>query len=307
MALVPATTVFVGGMLIAAVTAVLMRQGLRSLGRQFGISKGVAWGCYTLAILGLASISALSGSLPENSVLTVGLWALYFPGWLGLTYAASNYGIHRVFRQAPARETGEITAGDGHVVVSGEVSAVDEPATTPLLGDSGLCYTWTVENRTWWPRVAWTTAALGQGGGPFTVDDGSGPVRIDPDHAELRLIDVRTKQVDADETPATDTIEFLEDVAVGFDPSDTTHRYRERRLEAGATASVLGRPRSPEAGEHPGTTVVDGGDPFLVAAGSAGEITTRLGRTIRAAGTVGLLGVALGYAGMVLASGSMPV
>lgn len=304
MALAPALLVFAGGLALAAFAYVPMRRDLRSLGRQFGIRGRVGWGCYTLAVAGVASVAALRGTLPPNDFLTAGLWALYFPGWLGLAYAAGNYPLYRRLRAANRPATGAITPDDGLVAVSGEVTPVEGPATTPLLDEPAVCHTWTVEKYGWVPRRGWSTVALGQGCVPFDLDDGSGPVRVEPAGAELRPVGVDTRQVDAEESLPAHAVAFLEGAA-DFDPTGTTHRYEERRLEPGETAYALGHPNSGGDGEVATLAAADGS--LLVGSGEVETVTRRLGRVVRVAGAGGAVAVGLGYVGMVLAAGAVPL
>lgn len=304
-----AAVVFAGGVGLGLLVYLPMRRDLRSLGRQFGIDRWVAWSCYVLSVAGVASVTAAGGSLPENEFLTVGLWAVYFPGWFGLAYAASNYGLYRRLDGTPRTSTGAVSPDAGRVAVSGTATPVDATATTPLFGEHAVCYTWSVEEHRRLPRVGWYTAGLGQGRVPFRVDDGSGRLLVVPDGAELRLAaGISSRQVDADETPPADAVEFLATEGVGFDPTETTHRYEERYVPEGETVYVLGTARSPDPRAYPTeTALVDRGDPFVVGTGPVEQATGRLGRTIRAAGAGGAAAVVLGYLGQLLAAGVTPV
>lgn len=309
MALGLAAIVFVGGIGLGVFVYLPMRRELQSLGRQFGIDRWVAWGLFALSIAGIALVTAVSGSLPENDFLTLGVIVLYMVGWFGLAYAVSNYRLHRVLQALGRTETGAVSSEAGRVAVSGVATAVDRSGTTPFLGQDALCYSWAIDVHRYLPYAGWYTTAIGQGGVPFRVDDGSGPVLIVPDEAEFRIAStIRTRQVDADESPPATALDSLVDQDVGDAVTETTHRYEERFVPEDETVYVLGTSRSPDAGLAAGDSpVIDGGDPFVIGTGHVDTVRRRLGRTVRVAGLGGTLAVLSGYLGQLLASGVTPV
>lgn len=94
---------------------------------------------------------------------------------------------------------------DGHVAVTGLVSG-ESAVETPFFERLAVAWEWevAVQNRNgtnYEGRRAWAVERTGQGGVPFVLDDGSGPLRVDPSDARLELVDERTEERDPGSGP----------------------------------------------------------------------------------------------------------
>lgn len=121
-------------------------------------------------------------------------WATiaYFTGILGGVIAASTYPAYRLATRGA--ETTAANARSGHVVVSGEVVPCDETLEAPFTGGETVCYRYAVQerhnSRLFSDGGSWHTVAVGERGAPFYVEDETGRVLVDPEHASLTLNEV---------------------------------------------------------------------------------------------------------------------
>ena len=202
--------------------------------------------------------------------------------WAGALCLFGSYLLYREWRKRERRRT--LTAAQtairdvresGPVAIAGDVIA-DETFTSPIdrRGESVLC-AWKIEKRTKRGSGSrWTTVATGIRSTPFTVDDGTGDVRVDLDDrtatggivsgvsrsategvavdgalAEFRRFDVSDYVSDRTTTP-THVEEFLgsERDAAGrngsavatLSPENDELRFSEQTLRPGDEACILG-------------------------------------------------------------------
>lgn len=107
-------------------------------------------------------------------------------GWIGLTVAVGHARLVRLFRRAEETRTVSVASTEGPIIVTGEVESTRR-ATSPALDRPAVCWTWVFSIRgvTGQSDDDWLTRKADSGGVPFDLDDGSGPVRIDPREATI--------------------------------------------------------------------------------------------------------------------------
>jgi hypothetical protein len=118
-------------------------------------------------------------------------------------------------------------------------------SSAPFFGGAAVAWEWTVEAKNrhgtdYEGRRAWTRARTGQGGVPFRLDDGSGPVVVDPAEARLDISGRTTEERDPDDPPGR-----AADVA-DLDTGGERFRFNERSPAPGETVTVLGTARERE-------------------------------------------------------------
>lgn len=218
------------------------------------------------------------GEFPASraGMRTMGFDALLVAGGLlGLAAGVGNACVYCRFYTRGDTPTGEVM--DGPVSVTGIVER-DEPPESPFFEAEAVAWEWTVEakNRHGGDergRRAWSNARMGEGGVTFTLDDGSGPVRVDPTDARLDLhgetVDERAPSVPPGRA----------DEVADLDIGGERFRFRESTLSPGAEATVLGVARAD------GDTVElcrGADDPFVLAEG--GRATALRNHAVRALG-----------------------
>ena len=167
---------------------------------------------------------------------------------------------------------------EGHVAVTGLVGR--EPAVeTPFFERPAVAWEWdvAVKNRhgtNYEGRRAWAVERTGRGGVPFVLDDGSGPLRVDPTDARLELAAERTEEHEPGSAPGRAA--EVADLDVGGE----RFRFTERVLRPERTATVVGRAVGGELTGEAG--------PLVVASGTASDLRWTL-----ALKTVGLTGASL--------------
>lgn len=269
------------------------------LKRRFGVGWGGIALYLALFVAGAAVVTTL-GDLPDApgrrsppQVLVPGV--AYGLGLAGVALAASNLPTYARLALTGAAGTGAAAETDGRVVVRGTVASTAGPLATPFEESEAVAYTtWVLTNAHDDAETAqssegnWTAVHVGEAATPFTVDDGSGPVRVDPGSARLSLRGREEQFVRAGEEPPAAVREFLvgSDVAVDI---ETDHaRFEATTLEPGEETFVAG--------------TVDGGTvrASLVAEGDhAGRVRDRVVR----GGAVGTAVAAAGYLGLLLVAG----
>lgn len=147
---------------------------------------------------------------------------------------------------------------------------------------------------TWDTGRTFERVAGGSAAAPFTLDDGTGKLRVDPRGANFRLAADTTIRVDGGETPPERIRRFvaadenLEDEAllVSIGPLNigvgSDRKYVERRVDPGDKVLVCGGiqddrgtgARRAEAGTVP--VVLTGGEPFLLADSSKRSVARGL-------------------------------
>lgn len=305
-------------LLVALSRAFGLGEQFSLLRRRLGMSRPLGWTVGLLALGGFLA-TALLGDPPDEGT---GEYAYALAGALWVAgVAVAGTALARLDWYRTAR-TAETHARDDAVLVSGAATALEEPTTAPLSGEPALAYRYRVsEVSGWGHRRAHVPKAHAQGGVPFQLDDGSGPVVVDPAGAQLSL---QTASVDADDLPpsAEPVLASVDGLSAGDDL-----RFREWRLPPGDTATALGtvvdRPdpdvsastavavadappadgADPAVGDteppgHPIATAADQAVPHVVATGDADRFRRRLGLLVRVGGPGGVLAAAAGLVGM---------
>lgn len=192
----------------------------------------------------------------------LGVLVMLFPA--GLIVVSVGVGNARTWVRSIRRgdaPTGAVTPGP--VAATGVVPDDESTAPTPVFGTRAVCWEW-------WFRQKRDTHAFESGASddPFRIDDGSGPVRVDPEGARLDLqATVANRDPDERFDAGSDVVTDLE-----AEYGDTERQYRETALTPGTEVTVLGR-----AVERDGTTTITGDDdgPFVITDGNRGATLRR--------------------------------
>ena len=209
---------------------------------------------------------------------------------LGATARADG----RRARGARRVKTGDVDSRSGTVAVAGEVRAAGETATAPVSGHGALAYRYVVSERGHL-SADWSVEAVGSAGVPFAVDDGSGPVLVDPRGARLRLASDARETVTADGRVPERVRAFLASVD-DVSPSGNDRRYVERALRPNDEVVVVGSVTASAAGP-----IVRSADvPPLIVAGDPGTTWRRLRWRAPAAAVTGCALALAGGAGLLL-------
>ena len=131
----------------------------------------------------------------------------------------------------------------------------------------------------------YVTVDGGDGGVVFTIDDGSGPVRIDPEGATMNLGATRTRSLEPDEQPATGFQSPAPDVERNH--ADKSRTYEESIVAPGDHVAIAGTATTDDG-------LVIGGESTHVAIGSLGNVATRYRNQAAMYGLGGLVGVGVG-------------
>lgn len=170
-------------------------------------------------------------------------------GCLALAVAAGHSRLVLLFRRSERTQTTAVSDSESGttVIVTGDVEATTH-AISPALSQPAVCWSWTFEIRgtpeqefslqpnslqagepKWIPRKA------DSGGVPFDLDDGSGPVRIDPTAATL-TVPMTNEHVCPADGPQPGRVGANLHQSVGGD----TYRYREAVADDGDELTILG-------------------------------------------------------------------
>ncbi|WP_254820969.1 E3 ubiquitin ligase family protein [Haloglomus halophilum] len=213
-----------------------------------GVSRGVAGGI-VVVLLVLVGALGVVGRFPRTEA---GLEAAFLPGVLvgvglfGLAVGVANGRTWVRFRRRGDTPTGEVAPGP--VAVTGRIERADPP-TAPFFGGPAVAWEWSVEAKNRHGtndegRRAWSRARTGQGGVPFRLDDGSGPVVVDPTAARLDVSGKTTEERAPDDPPGRAA------AVADLDMGGERFRFNERSLAPGETVTVLGVARDVETNEY---------------------------------------------------------
>ncbi|WP_255150838.1 E3 ubiquitin ligase family protein [Halorarius halobius] len=259
------------------------------LNRKPGLSRGYV-ALVLVSVVALPLVLGAVGTFPgsRGGVRSVGFAMLLVAGGLlAVAYGAGTARRWAAFRLRGDTPTGDVEAGP--VSVTGLVEC-DEPPASPLFGTRAVAWEWTVEAKNRHGtnnegRRAWSQARSGRDGVEFRVDDGSGPVAVDPTDASLDVAGETVEERDPGNPPGR-----AADVA-DLDIGGERFRFRESALTPGTEVTVLGE----AAGDPP--TVRGGDDPLVVSEGTRSGTLDRYALRAALAGGGGavLLWVGLGW------------
>lgn len=301
----------VSGLLVVGVAAVLAHVAMGAaialyddnaggprIERRVGASWSALVGAMTLAVVVAVLLAAVGRVPPEffrggrGQARALGIWmalqtAVLAVGAAGLVVCASNAATYRRLRRLGDTPTGEVRTGP--VAVTGVVDAAGEPARSPIFGADAVAWRWRFDRV---PAVEkddmWQVEATGVGGVPVAIDDGSGPVRVDPTDARLDRWATRAATVEPGDRLGSGT----DQVAAfrrRFDGD--RRRYRETVGPTGTEATVLGT----AVHRDDGLVIADGPDvPFVIADGGRDGLLREYARRAAVAGVGGALAVLLG-------------
>ncbi|MDS0259427.1 E3 ubiquitin ligase family protein [Haloarcula sp. S1CR25-12] len=235
--------------------------------------------------LGPVNLFASGDAVEAVGYPTLGLLIPYVLGLLGLNVALTNARTWR--RLHPDNDVPTGSVAPGAVACTGEIAG-GEVGAAPVTGRDAVCWSWSVDVLD--PhgvgdvgqREQWATVDGSDGGGVFVVDDGSGPVRVDPDGATLDLWAERAVPLDADEPPSFDSPAPDVERTHG----DRQRRYEESVLTPDDHVAVAGTARE----TSDGLTVA--GDSY-VAVGTLSTAATRYRNSAAVYGVVGLVDIAV--------------
>ncbi|MFW5963651.1 MAG: GIDE domain-containing protein [Natronomonas sp.] len=229
----------------------------------------------TAGFLGVvvAGVIALYGSVPEGFggrgdgfALLVNVAPLVV-GCGALAIAVDNGLVALRLVRAAAANTGDVAhrAGTKRIAVTG---LVDEThGTSPVFDREAACWTWSLELGWEVGDAGWQTDQVGSGGAPFTLDDGTGPVTVDPRGAHVELYGGRQQVYDADAAQPGEIGSNLRS-SIGGD----RYRYEEAVAAEGRELTVLGE--VDDGGTLAADRVIDAGtdDVTLRYAGRSGSL-----------------------------------
>jgi|GEM_PF-2038763 len=295
-----------GGVLLAGIVyywteggaaPVRTRHGLTPLRSAVAVVVGLAVSGLVVAAVAVDLSTVLVGRRP---VLRVGIWVVLVVG--GCEALTGAYGFARrwrSFRPDAIVPTGAVT--DGAVTVTGTVTDA-ETGSAPVTGRTAACWSWTVSVtgpglRNPSEDDHHGTVDGGTGGVPFAVDDGTGPLRVDPVGATLDLVDERSVTVESERDRPTGFANPAPDTERDY--ADRPREYAESVLQPGSTVTVRGR-----LTDEDGTPTL-GGSETVVVAGRPERITARYRRRAIGYAIAGVVGVAVGVVGLVWSVGGL--
>lgn len=211
--------------------------------------------------------------------------ALLYAAGVGLiVLSLGNLPSYLRLRTRGRTATGDVANGaaDGRVACSGTVE-LDGSVPTPFRGVDAAAYTTRVLEKTN------NIKHVGDGAATFRLDDGSGPVTVDPDGARLRLGERETAEVSAgDELPEAARA-YCDEHGIDLN-TNATRKFQEAALEPGETALVAGN-----------------ADDGVLEASMVGEgdFVGRLRRRVLWGGVAGLVLTPVGLAGVFLITGAI--
>lgn len=255
-----------------------------------GVAREVA-GAIVAGLLVFVGALGVVGRFPTTEAgvqATILPVALVGVGLFGLAVGAANARTWVRFRRRGDTPTGEVDAGP--VAVSGRLEH-DDPPSAPFFGGPAVAWEWTVEAKNrhgtdYEGRRAWSRARTGQGGVPSRLDDGSGPVVVDPAEARLDISEKTTEERDPDDPPGRAT--EVADLDVGGE----RFRFNERALAPGETVTVLGTARA--RGDSVAVSATTDGPSFVVSDRSRAGSLRRYATRAWFGGVVGAGAAALG-------------
>ncbi|MDF9745752.1 hypothetical protein [Natrinema salsiterrestre] len=235
------------------------------------------------------------GSIPDTDWFLAGS-AVFVLGVFSLSVAVANADWYRA-TDLPVSETGFVR--EGPVQISGEARPVDAPLTGPISDGPCLAYAVTVKDRRWLPNSHGSSRtqvpiAIDSDATRFTVDDGTGPVLVDPATADVRPAgpsptvdrDVSVA-VDGEESPPDHVSDSFDDLEIG--PSTNDRRYREDHIQPGDAVHVVGSCRSVAHGYDRNRVITEAGDApaFAATGGDAETVSGSVRRLVRGSAGIG--------------------
>lgn len=284
---------FVGIPLVLLFRYVRIGNESRILARRLRLSRTVVVGV-SIVVVGWFGLLHTLGSIPDTDWFYVGVISFVL-GVFSLSVAVANANWYRAM-DIPVSETGYVH--EGPVQIAGEARPVDDPLIGPISNEPCLAYAVTVREQRWVPTKhgsshANVPIALDSDVTTFTVDDGTGPVLVDPAAADVRPTrpsvtvtrDV-TVDVDGDESPPDHVHDAFDDLDIG--PSTNDRTYRETHIQPGETVHVVGSCQSAAYGYERNRVIAEAGDApaFVATSGDAETVSTSVRRFVR--GSVGL-------------------
>lgn len=265
--------VFVPLFLAVLATDETSRQTVERHGVHVG---GVAVAVVTVTLLVLALLFV--GAVPTDRSFVFPVVGSYLSA-VGLVFTVGY--TRRLLRLLRAERTETGTLDRGHVAVTGVVDC-ESPPESPFFETPAAVWEWEVgvKNRhgtNYGGRRAWATERAGRGGVVFTLDDGSGPVQVDPEGARFELHDERTAEHPPGRTPGRAA--EVTDLGMGGE----RFRFTERVLRPGTTATVVGHVSAT------GELDASGGS-LAVASGSGSDLLWGLALRAAGVGSVSLVG-----------------
>jgi hypothetical protein len=261
-----------------------------SVREQIDAKPGLSAGYVALVVVGSVALPlalGVVGEFPSDGIRAMGFdLVLVAFGLVGVALSAGNAARWLRFRVVGDTPTGDVT--EGPVALTGTVEH-DDPPQSPFFGSAAVAWMWTVaaKNRhgtTYEGRRAWEDARTGQDGVPFRVDDGTGPVRVEPTGAQFDLAGETVEERDPGDWPGRAA--EVADLDVGGE----RFRFRESTVAPGDTVTVLGV----ASGSPP--TVADATDePFVVSDGPREWTLRRYALRALGFGAGGALAVWFGF------------
>lgn len=283
-----------------------LHRELAHVGRRMGARWWDGAAPVTLAT-GIITLAVLLGDVPDEGesgyLAFIFSAALLIVGVAGATLALGNLDE---YRQTTAGADSAGTVEDGPTVVAGTATANDEVLTGPLSGEPSLYHTLRItERRGFGHRKASAEIHYEREGVPFTVDDGTGNVVVNPTDGVVRLW--QGDQISADAVASSDADDGSIAAAVerarervGLDASDD-RTFAEMRLAPSTDVTVLGTvDRDPEA-RYP--VVRDGDRRLAVIEGTLDEVRDSLRQRVRGGAALGVGGLVVGTAGVFFTAG----
>lgn len=266
----------------------------RLLARRVGLDRLVFSGA-VLVIVGWFGLLHRLGSIPDTDRFVVAS-TVFVLGVLSLSVAVANADWYRAMG-LPVSETGFVQ--EGPVRISGEASPVDDPLIGPWSDKPCLAYAVTVQERRWLPNSRSTSStqvpiALDSDTTVFTVDDGTGPVLVDPAAADVRparpsptVARDMAVDVDGDESPPEHVTDSFDDLDIR--PSTNDRSYREIHIQPGDTVHVVGSCRSVAHGYDRNRVITEAGDApaFVATCGDAETVSGSVRRLVRGSAGIG--------------------
>lgn len=294
---------------VAIAIALAYYLGLWRSVKQAGRSMGVRWwdavGPFVL-VAGVLLVAGLAGTIPgegDPGYLQF-IFASVFAtlGAIGATLALGNYDEHR---QLTGALDSAGTVDTGPTALSGEATVDGQALRAPLSQEPAMLHRFRItERRGLGHRSASVERHYEQSETPFTLDDGTGAVVVDPTDAAVRFDGDATSHDavlslpadDETEQAVVDRISDRTDVA----PDDDQY-YRESRIEPGSDVTVLGTvARDPEA-RHP--VVGDGDRRLVVFEGDIDAARERVGSRVKWGIGLAVVGLPVGVVGTFLVAG----
>lgn len=274
------------------------RHGLTPRRSAVAVAVGVGLAVVVVAVGGRVSFEAVFAS--RRSVLRVGLWVVVLVG--ACEAVAGGYGFaRRWWRCRPDQVDATGRAETGTTAVSGTVTDGHADA-APVTGRSAVCWSWSVSVtgpglRRYDEDDPHRTVDGGTGGCPFVLDDGSGPLCVDPTDATLALDGERSVVRRPDSEPPDGFADPAPSVEADY--ADRPREYTEAVLRPGDTVTVWGAVVSDDDGpvlRGPQTTIV---------AGSPAGVARRYRRRAAGYALAGIAGGAVGVLGLLWSVGGL--